>query len=98
MVALVTGKTGEIITLSVFGALSLYIISMVTVLVLRKVEPELPRPFRSPYYPTFPIVALLIALIALVAMAIYNPGVGLVFVLIMAGCFGIFRIRKSASS
>lgn len=35
IVTLLTGKTGEIITISVFGALTLYIISMVTMLKLR---------------------------------------------------------------
>ena len=36
LVALLSGKTGEIITIAVFGALSLYIISMVSLLALRK--------------------------------------------------------------
>lgn len=95
MLALFTGKTGEIITLSVFGALTLYIFSMVSMLVLRKSEPELPRPFRTPFFPEFPVIALVIALAAFVSLAIYNPGIGLVFVVIIAGCFGIFRLRKS---
>jgi len=96
--ALFTGKTGEIITLSVFGALSLYVISMISVLALRKNEPELPRPFRTPFFPAFPMVALVIALVAIVSLAVYNPGVGLVFVLIIAACFGIFSIRKSQTA
>lgn len=95
VVALFTGKTGEIITLSVFGALTLYAVSMISVLVLRRVEPELPRPFRTPGFPFFPIVALVISTVALVALAVYNPGVCLVFLLIIAGGFGIFRLRKS---
>jgi ethanolamine permease len=98
LLALFTGKTGEIITLSVFGALTLYILSMISVLVLRRVEPELPRPFRAPFFPLFPITALLIAALAIVALAVYNPGVAIVFVLIIAGCFGIFRIRKAPSA
>lgn len=36
IIALLTGKTGDIIIMACFGALSLYIISMITVLVLRK--------------------------------------------------------------
>lgn len=36
IVALFTGKTGEIITIACFGALTLYIVSMVSLLVLRK--------------------------------------------------------------
>jgi len=96
MVALFTGRTGEVITLSVFGALGLYVISMIAMLALRKKEPELPRPFRTPLYPIFPIVALLVATVALIAVAVYNTLVGGIFVLIIALCFGIFSLRKTA--
>jgi ethanolamine permease len=72
IVALLTGRTGEIITIACFGALSLYIISMVSLLKLRKSEPELKRPFLTPCYPVFPLVALTIATVSLVAMTIYN--------------------------
>src|SRR5688572_26474423 len=53
IVALLTGKTAEIIIISVFGALTLYIISMISLLKLRKTEPELERPFKVPAYPYF---------------------------------------------
>ncbi len=72
IVALLTGKTGEIITIACFGALSLYIISMITLFKLRKSDPDMPRPFKVPFYPVFPAVALIIASVALVAMTIYN--------------------------
>src|SRR6185436_18991975 len=58
VIALLTGKTAEIITISVFGALTLYIISMLSVIKLRRTEPELQRPFKVPFFPTFPVVAL----------------------------------------
>lgn len=96
--ALLTGRTGEIITLSVFGALTLYAVSMVSVMALRRKEPDLPRPFRTPAFPVFPLVALALSLLALVTVAIYNPRVALIFILIIAAAFGIFSIRKTASS
>ena len=58
IIALLTGKTSEIITISVFGALTLYIVSMIAVLQLRKKEPQLERPFRSPMYPAFPVISI----------------------------------------
>lgn len=97
MVALFTGRTGEIITLSVFGALTLYVVSMIAVMALRRDQPDLPRPFRTPFYPVFPILALGIASIALVALTVYNFKVSLIFVLIIAVCFGIFKARKVRS-
>jgi ethanolamine permease len=79
ILALLTGKTGEIITLAAFGAVLLYILSMVSLFVLRREEPELPRPFRTPLYPWAPGVALGLALISLGAMIYAHPRLGLVF-------------------
>jgi len=72
IIALLTGKTDQIITISVFGALTLYILSMVTVLALRRKEPGLERPFRVPLYPYFPLIALIISIVSLVAMITLN--------------------------
>jgi ethanolamine permease len=90
IVALLTGKTGEIITIACFGALSLYIISMISLFALRKNEPDMERPFRVPFYPWFPAVALVIATVALIAMTIYNPWIALVYFAILGLAFGYF--------
>ncbi len=95
IVALLTGKTAEIITLSVFGALTLYIVSMVAFLQLRKKEPQLARPFKVPLYPFFPIAALIIAVICFMAMAIYNLKLVLVYLLLIGGSFLLFKLFKS---
>jgi ethanolamine permease len=94
IIALISGRTGEIITLSVFGALTLYIFSMIALIRLRKKEPGLNRPFRVPFYPFFPITALLIALISIVAMTIYNMKLSLLYFLLMALSFGLFKLIK----
>lgn len=92
IVALLTGKTGEIITIACFGALSLYIISMISLLVLRKKEPGLERPFRVPFYPLTPLIALIIASIAFVAITIYNFKLALVYFGILLLTFVWFKI------
>ena len=91
VVALLTGKTAEIITISVFGALTLYILSMVSFLVLRKKEPELERPFKVPAYPAFPVIALSIAIISFIAMTIYNLKLAIFYFALMLGCYIIFK-------
>lgn len=93
--ALLTGKTSEIITIAVFGALSLYIISMVSLLVLRKKEPELERPFKVPFYPFSPIIALVIASVSLVAVTIYNPWLALIYFGILGLSFTAFKLIKN---
>jgi ethanolamine permease len=94
IVALLTGKTAEIITLSVFGALTLYIISMISFFQLRKNEPDLERPFRVPSYPLFPIVALIIAIISFIAMTIFNWELAIVYFVFMGICYIAFKIFK----
>lgn len=99
IVALFTGKTGEIITIACFGALTLYIVSMIALLVLRKSEPDLIRPFKVPLYPATPIIALVIASIALVAMTIYNLQLALIYILIigLSYIWFIYSRPKAAS-
>jgi ethanolamine permease len=92
IVALLTGKTGEIITIACFGALNLYIISMISMIVLRKREPEMKRPFKVPFYPITPIVALIIAIIAFISITIYNPWLAVLYFSIIGIMYIWFRV------
>ena len=94
IIALFSGRTGEIITISVFGALTLYIVSMLSVLKLRKSAPELERPFKVPFFPLTPIVALIIAVVSLVAVVYYNLQLAGIYVIIMAVSFAWFKIAS----
>jgi ethanolamine permease len=94
IMALFTGKTSEIITISVFGALTLYIISMIALLRLRKKEPLLERPFKVPFYPASPLTALVIAVLSFIAMIVYNFTLAVIYGVIMAGCFALFKVFR----
>jgi ethanolamine permease len=98
IIALLTGKTAAIITISVFGALTLYIISMIALIRLRRNEPDLVRPFKVPLYPLFPLVALILALICFVAMTVYNLKLAVIYIVIMSICFGFFKLFKHRSA
>ena len=89
---LVTGKTTEIITIAVFGALTLYIIAMISMVVLRKKEPSLERPFKVPFYPASPIIALVIAFISFLSMTYYNPMLALIYFGLLAGSFVAYKL------
>ena len=98
ILALLTGKTAEIITIAVFGALFLYFFSMISLIKLRMSEPELPRPFKVPFYPLFPYTALIITLVALIAMIVFNLVLFLLFFSIMLISVCIFlRLKKNIS-
>ena len=95
IVALLTGKTAEIITLSVFGALTLYILSMVALLRLRKKEPALERPFKVPLFPFLPMMALVIAVISFIAMSIYNFKLVIGYLVLLAVCYLLYKLTAT---
>lgn len=96
ILALLTGKTAEIITIAVFGALFLYFFSMISLIKLRMREPELHRPFKVPFYPLFPYTALIITLVALIAMIVFNLVLFLLFfsILLISVCI-FLRLKKN---
>ncbi|WP_290707548.1 ethanolamine permease [Flavihumibacter sp. CACIAM 22H1] len=96
IIALLTGETGSIITIACFGAVTLYIISMVTLLRLRRNEPELERPFKVPFYPYFPIIALCIGVVCLIAMISLYPLLSLFYfgILTLAYAWFHFFVKK----
>lgn len=74
--------TANIVTMSVFGAITMYIISMLSLFKLRAKEPNLERPFPAIVYPLFPAIALILAIGALVTMAYYNQLLAGLFVVL----------------
>lgn len=100
IVALLTGQTGDIIIMACFGALILIIFGMVSVFVLRKKEPLMIRPFKTPAYPWFPGIALLFACIALIAMITIYSVIFLLFAgLLLAGyAWFHFFVKKDTAT
>ena len=94
IIILCTGKTAEIIIISVFGALTLYIFSMLAVLQLRKKSPEMVRPFRVPFYPLTPLLALVLAIVCLIALCYYNVLLATCYFSILLFFFLLFKFLK----
>jgi ethanolamine permease len=86
--------TANLITMSVFGAIVMYIISMLSLFALRKNEPNLARPFPAMFYPAFPLIALVLAGVSLVTMIYYNQLLAGIFTGLMALAFGYFLMTK----
>jgi len=82
--------TANIVTMSVFGAIVMYILSMASLFKLRRSEPRLARPFAAPVYPLFPAFALVAALICLGTMVYFNLLVAGVFLGLMALGYAYF--------
>jgi ethanolamine permease len=90
--AIVTGRTGEIITMAIFGALTMYVLTVLAQFRLRRREPDLERPFRTPLYPWVPALALVLSLVGLGAMAYSSWQVGLVYLGILLLGYGWFYV------
>lgn len=99
IIALCLSDTGEVITLSALGAVVMYIISMISLLVLRRKQPAMERPFKVPLYPWFPLIALVLGIVCLAAIVYYNLLMSLVFFGVLALIIIPFMLyRKSVHS
>jgi ElaB/YqjD/DUF883 family membrane-anchored ribosome-binding protein len=74
--------TANIVTMSVFGAISMYIISMASLFKLRRTQAAMVRPYRAPAYPLFPAFALGAAVVCLLTMVYFNRLIAALFVVL----------------
>lgn len=81
VISIFSGKTNDLIILSAMGATSMYIISLISLFVLRKNNPSMNRPFLVPYYPFVPMIALALGIVCLIAMFYFNVKHGFIFFL-----------------
>lgn len=91
IIILMLQTTAQIITLSVFGAVIVYIIAMVSLLKLRKSSPQLDRPFRVPGFPYTPYIALILSMIALLSLSWYNWQLAIAFFVLLLVSSIIFK-------
>lgn len=75
--------TAAMITMAVFGAIVMYIMSMLSLFRLRRTAPGLDRSFHAPGYPIVPGIALVLAVVCLVAMIWFNAMIFWVFSALM---------------
>ena len=70
--AVLTGLTAVVITVAVFGAVALYLISLVSFFVLRKNEPDLKRPFKVANGNLVGAISMITGLFCLYSVVVYN--------------------------
>lgn len=87
--------TANIVTMSVFGAIVMYLISMAALFKLRRSEPNLERPFIAPLYPFAPALAFIIAALAMVAMIYYNGLLFIIFAILFALGFVYYKMTHA---
>ncbi|WP_346831744.1 ethanolamine permease [Pseudomonas abietaniphila] len=91
--------TAAMITMSVFGAIVMYIVSMLSLFKLRRSEPNLERSFRAPGYPIVPGIALVLAVVCLIAMVWFNLVICGIFLCLMAvGALFVKGVRSRGAA
>ncbi|KUI99232.1 ethanolamine permease [Vibrio sp. MEBiC08052] len=89
------GLTAAMITMAVFGAIVMYIMSMLSLFKLRQSEPQMVRSYRAPGYPVVPAIALVLSVICLIAMIWFNLIIALLFAAMMFVGYLYFLATKS---
>ncbi|BDH57832.1 hypothetical protein MTP03_27710 [Tsukamurella sp. PLM1] len=68
-----TGKGATLLNMAVFGAAVSYVLMMVSHIVLRRREPDMPRPYRTPGGIVTTAFALVVACVAVIATFLVDP-------------------------
>jgi ethanolamine permease len=86
--------TANIVTLSVLGAVVMYISAMLALFRLRRSDPHMARPYRAPCYPLFPSIALILSGMALITLVYFNGAVSAVFLGLMGAGYLYFLLSR----
>jgi APA family basic amino acid/polyamine antiporter len=56
-----TGKYGDLLTMVIFGVLIFYVITILGIFILRRKQPDMPRPYKAFGYPVLPLLYIIVA-------------------------------------
>jgi APA family basic amino acid/polyamine antiporter len=94
-----SGSYGDLLEYSTFASLLFYIVTIAAIFVLRKKEPDTPRPYKAWGFPLVPALYILLTTlicIDLVYNKTLNTGIGLVIVALGIPVYFIMRSKRHA--
>ena len=94
-VLIVIGSFDALSNYFIFNAWVFYVAAGVTVFVLRRREPGMPRPYRTLGYPVVPAAYVAVGAWLVTQTAISNPGSSLIGLAIVAVSFPVYALRRS---
>lgn len=68
-----SGKYGELLDYVIFVVLIFYILTIIGIFRLRKLRPEVPRPYKAFGYPVLPLLYILLAGVICILLFVYKP-------------------------
>ncbi|SEP83452.1 APC family permease [Flavobacterium urocaniciphilum] len=93
-----SGKYGDLLTYATFANLLFYILTIYGIFILRKKEPDTPRPYKALGYPVVPSIYIILVALICIDLLIYdtsNTGLGLLIVLLGIPIFNYMQ-KKAA--
>ena len=90
-----TGKTDTMVIISVFAAIIMYMMSIISLFILRRKEPNLSRPFKVAY-PIVPIISLITVVLLFVCAFVYYIEILIWVVIVYAAaiCYYLLYARN----
>lgn len=92
---LFSGTYSELLDYVIFASLLFYALTVASLMRLRFTKPDLPRPFRVPFYPFLPISYAMLCITLMLALLVVRPGFtwpGLLIVALGIPVYGMFRL------
>jgi len=91
-----SGTYSDLLDYVIFAVLLFYILTIAGVFVLRRRQPDLPRPYRAIGYPVVPMIYIAAAIVIEVLLLVYKPGYtwpGLIIVLLGVPVYYLWRSK-----
>ncbi|HLT71446.1 MAG TPA: amino acid permease, partial [Cyclobacteriaceae bacterium] len=91
-----SGKYGDLLDMICFVVVIFYVLTIVGIFILRKRQPDIPRPYKAFGYPILPLIYILMGTSFCVLLIIYKPGFtwpGLIITLTGIPVFFMTKLR-----
>jgi APA family basic amino acid/polyamine antiporter len=92
------GSFSAVIAVNIILVVLLYVVAFTSLFVLRRKEPDTPRPFRAWGYPWLPGLGLLVAIGLLVSMTLGDPVSAMIVAGLLVLTWGAMRVMRRRNS
>jgi basic amino acid/polyamine antiporter, APA family len=89
---LLTSTFEQVLVFTQFALLACSFLTVLGLIVLRRTQPALPRPFRTPFYPLTPLLFLAISGFAMAYTATVRPVEAILGACTLLGALGVYRL------
>ncbi len=96
-----SGTYSNLLDYVIFAVLIFFTLTILAIFILRKKQPDIPRPYKAFGYPVIPAIYILTTVVIMIILLIYKPGYtfpGLVLVILGIPVFYIWRHFSPKSS